>query len=83
MNIALIAHDQKKGELIDFVKDNEEIFARHNLYGTGTTGKKVMENTNLEVTRFLWRRSTGRKFNCARTDGYGYFFSGSFDSTAA
>ena len=28
MNIALIAHDQKKGELIDFVKDNEEIFAR-------------------------------------------------------
>ena len=53
MNIALIAHDQKKGELIDFVKDNEEIFARHNLYGTGTTGKKVMENTNLEVTRFL------------------------------
>ena len=27
MNIALIAHDQKKGELIDFVKDNEEIFA--------------------------------------------------------
>ena len=40
MNIALIAHDQKKGELIDFVKDNEEIFARHNLYGTGTTGKK-------------------------------------------
>ena len=28
MNIALIAHDQKKGELIDFVKDNEEIFCK-------------------------------------------------------
>ena len=26
MNIALIAHDQKKGELIDFVKDNEVIY---------------------------------------------------------
>ena len=25
MNIALIAHDQKKMELIDFVKDNEEL----------------------------------------------------------
>lgn len=53
MNIALIAHDQKKSELIDFVKDNEEIFSKHNLFGTGTTGKKIMENTNLTVTRFL------------------------------
>lgn len=84
MNIALIAHDQKKGELIDFVKDNEEIFARHNLYGTGTTGKKVMENTNLEVTRFLSGPYGGDQqvgnLIAPRTDGYGYFFSGSFDS---
>lgn len=53
MNIALIAHDQKKAELIDFVKDNETLFAEHNLYGTGTTGKRIMENTNLKITRFL------------------------------
>ena len=53
MNIALIAHDQKKTELIDFVKENEKLFAKHNLYGTGTTGKKIMENTDLQVTRFL------------------------------
>ena len=53
MNIALIAHDQKKMELIDFVKDNEELFSEHTLYGTGTTGKKIMENTNLNITRFL------------------------------
>ena len=26
--------------MIEFVKDNEELFAKHNLYGTGTTGKK-------------------------------------------
>ena len=45
MNIALIAHDQKKKELIDFVKDNEKLFSKHTLYGTGTTGKKIMENT--------------------------------------
>ena len=30
MNIALIAHDQKKTELIDFVKENEKLFAKHN-----------------------------------------------------
>ena len=53
MNIALIAHDQKKKELIDFVKDNEKLFSKHTLYGTGTTGKKIMENTNLHITRFL------------------------------
>lgn len=53
MNIALIAHDQKKEELIDFIKENEDLFAKHNLYGTGTTGKKIMANTNLHVTRFL------------------------------
>lgn len=53
MNIALIAHDQKKSELIEFVKENEMLFAKHNLYGTGTTGKKIMENTSLKVTRFL------------------------------
>lgn len=53
MNIALIAHDQKKKELIEFVKENESIFSKHNLYGTGTTGKRIMENTNLHVTRFL------------------------------
>lgn len=53
MNIALIAHDQKKTELIDFIKENEKLFEKHNLYGTGTTGKKIMENTTLQVTRFL------------------------------
>ena len=53
MNLALIAHDQKKSELIEFVKENEALFAKHCLYGTGTTGKRIMENTNLEVTRFL------------------------------
>ena len=61
MNIALIAHDKKKEEMIEFVKDNEELFAKHNLYGTGTTGKKIMENTNLTVhtvfIRSIWRRS--------------------------
>ena len=53
MKIALIAHDKKKTEMIDFVKDNEALFSKQELYGTGTTGKLIMENTNLKVTR-LW-----------------------------
>ena len=53
MKIALIAHDKKKAEMIDFVKDNEALFSKQELYGTGTTGKLIMENTNLKVTRFL------------------------------
>ena len=53
MKIALIAHDQKKVEMIEFVKKYENILAKHELYGTGTTGQKIMENTTLNVHRFL------------------------------
>ena len=51
MNIALIAHDKKKRDLIDFVKVNENAFKEHKLYATGTTGKLLMEETNLTITR--------------------------------
>ncbi len=53
MNIAVIAHDKKKDELVEFIKINEEVFKRHNLYATGTTGCRVEEATNLKVTKFL------------------------------
>lgn len=53
MNIALIAHDQKKAEMIAFVKEYEDVFKEHQLYTTGTTGLRIMENTNLKVHRFL------------------------------
>ncbi|MDY0278861.1 MAG: methylglyoxal synthase [Acholeplasma sp.] len=51
MNIALIAHDKKKNQIIEFVKKNEKAFARHRLYATGTTGKLLMEATNLVINR--------------------------------
>ena len=51
LRIALIAHDKMKRELIDFVKENESHFADHTLYATGTTGKVIMENTNLKINR--------------------------------
>jgi methylglyoxal synthase len=53
MNIALIAHDQKKPDMIHFAIAYEKILSRHHLFATGTTGKRIMENTKLEVTRLM------------------------------
>ncbi len=43
MNIALVAHDSRKQELLDWVKYNYEELSKHNLFATGTTGKKIKE----------------------------------------
>lgn len=53
MNIALIAHDRKKDEMVDFSIAYEHVLINHNLFATGTTGKRIMENTELKVHRFL------------------------------
>lgn len=52
MNIALIAHDKKKDDMVRFVMAYEKILQAHTLFGTGTTGTRIMEATNLSVTRF-------------------------------
>lgn len=49
MRIALIAHDKKKPELLKFVQENEGKFKNHELYATGTTGRLIMDNTNLII----------------------------------
>jgi methylglyoxal synthase len=49
MKIALIAHDKKKDEMIEFVSRNEAFFQEHILYATGTTGKRIMEHTKLKI----------------------------------
>ncbi|PRX27199.1 methylglyoxal synthase [Orenia metallireducens] len=49
--VALIAHDKKKEDLIQFAKRNEEILKHFELIATGTTGKRLNEQTNLEVIR--------------------------------
>ncbi|MEK3808312.1 methylglyoxal synthase [Bacillus sp. FSL H8-0547] len=52
MNIALIAHDKKKNDLIQFALAYKGILGKHKLYATGTTGLKVTEATGLEIHRF-------------------------------
>ena len=43
LNIALVAHDSRKKELIDWVRYNATLLSKHNLYATGTTGKLITE----------------------------------------
>ncbi|WP_411678564.1 methylglyoxal synthase [Caproicibacter sp.] len=47
--IALIAHDGKKKELINWCAENQEILRNHFLCGTGTTARLVAERTGLPV----------------------------------
>lgn len=47
--IALIAHDGKKQELIQWCAENKEILQKHFLCGTGTTAKLIAEYTGLPV----------------------------------
>jgi methylglyoxal synthase len=53
MKIALIAHDRKKDEMVNFIVAYEHVFQGHELYGTGTTGLRIMESTKLLVHRFM------------------------------
>jgi len=53
MKIALIAHDNKKPKMIQFVEKHRDILKDHELCATGTTGKKITEASGLEVERFL------------------------------
>ncbi len=51
--IALIAHDNKKKDMIRWACENKERLSQFNLCGTGTTAKMVSEATNLSVKGYL------------------------------
>ena len=48
-NIALIAHDGKKAELIQWCQDHKSILEKHFLCGTGTTARMITDKTGLPV----------------------------------
>ena len=51
-SIALIAHDNRKKDLIAWVQNNKEILSKHFLCGTGTTATLIARETELPVTAF-------------------------------
>ena len=51
MNIALIAHDKMKDTMIGFCIAYEKILEKYGLYGTGTTAKRIMDETSLSINR--------------------------------
>ena len=51
--IALIAHDQKKAELLAFVGRHVDFFKSHSLVATGSTGTMLRNERGLEVERVV------------------------------
>jgi len=51
--IALVAHDNKKVDLLQWADYNRETLKHHTLFATGTTGTMLEFELGLDVTRFL------------------------------
>lgn len=51
--IALVAHDHKKRDLIDWAQYNKAALARHDLVATGTTGKMLEDQLDRPVKKLL------------------------------
>lgn len=51
MNIALVAHDKMKNTMVGFCIAYESILGKYGLYATGTTGKRIMDETSLDIHR--------------------------------
>ena len=51
--IALVAHDNKKAELLDWARFNRETLSHHFLFATGSTGNLMANELDLPLTRFF------------------------------
>ena len=49
--IALVAHDNKKRDLLEWARFNRDLLARHELFATGTTGKMLEEALETPVEK--------------------------------
>lgn len=50
--IALVAHDNKKRDLLEWAKFNRDLLAQHALYATGTTGQLLEQELGVPIARF-------------------------------
>jgi methylglyoxal synthase len=50
--IALVAHDARKRDLLEWIQFNRDILNQHLLYATGSTGEMVIKETGLSVFRY-------------------------------
>ena len=53
MNLGIIAHNSKKVLIEDFCIAYKNILAKHEVYATGTTGRRIEDATSLHVHKFL------------------------------
>ena len=51
--VALIAHDNRKDDMLDWARFNRGTLARHELFATGTTGATIAGALDLPVHRYL------------------------------
>ena len=49
--IALVAHDNKKKDLLEWAKFNRDLLAHHTIYATGTTGKTLESELGLKINK--------------------------------
>ena len=47
--IALVAHDEKKHDLLEWAEYNHTLLTQHELYATGTTGKLLEQTLGVEI----------------------------------
>ncbi len=51
--IALVAHDHKKADLMEWVVHNREVLSKHELFATGTTGRIIEEKLDRRVRKLM------------------------------
>jgi methylglyoxal synthase len=51
-NICLVAHDNKKRDLIEWARFNKQVLRHHKIYATGTTGRLLEKELEVPITRF-------------------------------
>ena len=51
IRVALIAHDEKKPDIVELAREYESLLSTFDLVGTGTTGEQITDETDLAVER--------------------------------